>query len=1292
MEETEHYPYNADREAWQRSDWDQEELFPGIPYNAPELARTTASRLFTTHACNDVDHQHCATCSQPPDHCACYGPAYLNNFTRTSLPFRAIPLRLPCRRPPGSVSSWFSKCDEARRQSAESKEMECSGGGTLAAPAAPLPGHTHTQDSTVSMSMLGRETSGFYQDRAMDTQALHFDHQLPMDTVDFGPQLSGLPEMAMHGARADRIERSNVRGSGQALRAPSASIDAANIAVDDTDWPVPRGWSLPPVPDQYPDPYSVDPHASQQYQEPTPCADDPPVDDSPVDDPPVGEAQPKDMQAFAKLSFPDGDYYVTTVETVLGRDKDYYWRQMRAEALPGRPTADDDAYTRTDQPPGQPDDANDNGEGPSSSSSHSLAYRPAPRCLPSNFSEQGGAVSYAPDEDAETRRGKRSRRFNYKSSSATSVAPASLHASMLDASQPLGAFAAAAAAMTEEPAVVFVPIHPSNPHDIRYISRRHLLFRYNFTNGEWELKVLGGSGALVNNIPYFQNKVVPLDHGDIITLNSVEMEFRLPDSSIRSPGLTHGTFPRDEAEDEADDEVEDENDEMEQPTPVGTSPIRRLSNAIAAADSDEEEEDAAPPKKKSGIKLNLGKKRKVPQEDEMEDVNDVEKPAEKPAKKQKRTEESAERSPEAAKKPDKGKKPVKTANKKPKTANKGPPKAADGEPQTADKEAAETIAVTDENGAKEEKVSPPTQAMNFEPGSIFEGVPIEDLPQKRKGPGRPPKNGLISKRDQSFVKRKQKDYEKRGVQPPPFDQLVAEVRAETKQKEAAAKAAARGEPAPEMPVVESIESDANAAAAPKSDDAMACSMTDPMTSATPAEPARKSSPKPKRVPKSPSPMKAQHEYTVEELKKPTMTYVHILDEILKDHPIGKADLQELYDRICKRYPHFKFNTGTSGWQSSVRHNLLQHGRFKEDGRSGKGRLWAINYSFPLEKEKKRNRTPPQRFPQQMQNGAFPPGQMGPYGAPNFNGPYGQPPPNGTAPPGGPYYSPYGGGPYGHPGGQHGGPPPGGQQAYGTHPSQTPNPQHSHNAYPHQQHRQQRPPASVAPPPRFGVIVEEIMAYRADKLSSFDKDTPMFAFHDEMFRKCTAHLSEIFHGTRADGRPELTVGEKVYYDGLEAIFQRHPEAPLGRTAGGAGQNAAVGAQGAQAGQATAPIDVDASVSGSGAGAGPSVPAQSTLTMRSLAVAQGNAQPAAQVGQTAAPACMVAQAGNSMASTGIANTSYQDVHMAGTAPEMNEAAHVGQTAAVRLADAVPTAEPAAMTTETAVDAELRRQLTG
>ncbi|KAI7330972.1 hypothetical protein KC340_g3999 [Hortaea werneckii] len=1058
--------------------------------------------------------------------------------------------------------------------------MESSGAGALAAQAAPLPTDSHPTPDPLLRLTAGSPSADAEVDWASgdmmgDASATNDGGENPfldLDTVQpQGPTL----ETPVHTAQINPFEPSNLRESTedqQQMRQPSpTSTDAAKAADilanstngfpatdDNEDWMQMQDqdatnfpqWDAPfePLADAGPGDLSDD---AQWLQ---------------GDSMEEAEPPPKSIAAYARLTFPDGDYFISTFEVMLGRDMDFWRRYARELKRARRAQHDLDEYRLEPSQPSQPDEGGE--QDPSSKSSHSLEGRPA-KGLPSNFSEQGGAVSFAPnsDDEGENRRSRRKKRriLNSKSSSATSVAPASLHPSLMGSFNSPNPFSAEAGAITDQPSQAFVPVHPQRAEDIKKISKEHLLFRYNFLEETWEVLVMGPS-AMINDSYHRRDEVVRLSrHDHIVIAETLAVDFKLPDAMRTSPGPSRGTFTSDGEEDFGD----------LQTSPLGTSPIRRLSKAMVDADSDDDEAlPLAKMHKKPKPKLKLSLKKKKPDQDKKaEDTKEQQKAGKtlaKPKKqeKEKKDKEVAAEKTETTEKTDKS---PETANQAGEAGN-APNESAQETPvvPVADpvQLPAEMPIISDDTLKPEEQelhklqslsqMSPPAQPPVIEPGSIFEGVAPEELPQKRKGPGRPPKNGLISKRDQALVKRKQKEYEKRGQLAPGLDELVAMVRAETKAKEAAAKAAARGEAPPEIPIMQSIEADAlPMPLQPSAEGAPSLEGMLPKTSATPMDPTRRaSSPKPKRLVKSPSPMKPEHEYTEEEMKKPTITYVHILDEVLRDHPIGKADLQELYDRICKRYPYFKYKTGTSGWQSSVRHNLLQHERFKDDGRSGKGRLWAINWDYPLEKEKKRRVTPPPRpaYPP-MQNGQYAPM---PYGAPYAGAPYGQqtangqpaPPPNFSGPPqpGGPnaYYSPYAPGQYPAPN-QPQQPMQPGQQAPGTAvtPSQTPRPPQqvgqggtpNSQPPPQQQQQQQRQP-SAQPAPQFQGIVDEIMAYRSSYLAAFQPDTEAFKHRDELFKKCTNYMSNIFHGTGEDAAKGLSDEEKPVYDHLQAIFNKY----------------------------------------------------------------------------------------------------------------------------------------------------------
>ena len=769
--------------------------------------------------------------------------------------------------------------------------------------------------------------------------------------------------------------------------------------------------------------------------------------------------------AYAKLSMPDGDVYITTHDLILGRNMRLF-EEYKQERLARRTALDIlEQYRQEPSQPSQPGD--EDLQIHPSNSSQSLDGRPAP---PSNVSEHGGMVYYQPPSDAEeiqvsSGRKRRSLQFS-KSSSTTSVAPASLHPSMTDINYRIS--------LNEdgEPefrTCAYVPVHTANREDMMKVSKDHIKFSYNFQDEQWELIVLG-SGAFVNDHLYQRGSVVRLLHNDEIMMATIVMNFKLPDDFTRSPGPSRGTFSRD-GETETKVEESDGSDQA-----VSTSPVRRLSNAMEY-DSEEDEDVVEDPKDVPKLKLKRPNDSNNNVRKQKTTLKGKKQPAQ-PNSKGPRKDSPNDLSPEASKR----------AGKKPKAESQ-----------------------------KEQKPSPPAP-LQIDPNSALANVPTEQLPERRKGPGRPPKNGVLSKRDLGLVTRRIKDYEKRGEVPPPYDHLVAVVRRETKLKEAANKAAANGLPPPDMSVMQSIEPEAGPP--PKLEAGSSTNAIDE-TSAAPAERGRPTSPKPpKRTARSLSPMKPKEECTPAELEKPVGTYVDFLNLILSEHPDGQADLQEIYDRLQKKWPYFKYNSGTTGWQSSVRHNLLSSDRFVDVGKSGKGKFWAIDYNVPIKPEKQHKKPPPQPPQrQQMQNGQFLPPQQQ-FGQAQYGNPYA---PQGQAqmtagPQAGGYYSPYA-----QPGQN------GGLRAQGMASTQvsTQQPQHQ----------------TPAPPPNPNQgLIEEIIDFQRRWLEPFQSGEPKILEKKRaLFQSITNYLSDLFHGSRSAEQimPTLDTEEaKTVFEGLNALFNKH----------------------------------------------------------------------------------------------------------------------------------------------------------
>jgi hypothetical protein len=316
----------------------------------------------------------------------------------------------------------------------------------------------------------------------------------------------------------------------------------------------------------------------------------------------------------------------------------------------------------------------------------------------------------------------------------------------------------------------------------------------------------------------------------------------------------------------------------------------------------------------------------------------------------------------------------------------------------------------------------------FEDVASFQGddnmdtIPSLMMPQKKRGPGRPPKNGIMSKREQQLAKRealaKAKNLNldpsitgKNKVgrprkHPLPEDQPIkTEKRKYTKRKPKD----------PESPTLTKLEGDieGEGEGSPKTDAAK--------------ERKEKKALKP---PRSPSPQFNEADLTPEQLAKPQANYVTLIHEALSNSPTGQMSLPQIYRAIQRRYPFFVLKCNTNGWQSSVRHNLSQHHAFRKVERDGKGWMWAIVDGVSIEKEKKRRVTPPpQMGPGHMHHQPIYRAGGPPHMMPGYPGMMGPPPP-GSYIPGMP--------PPGFPGPHHFQPPNGYHMPPGAHP---PNGQH-----------------------------------------------------------------------------------------------------------------------------------------------------------------------------------------------------------------------------------------------------------
>ncbi len=127
------------------------------------------------------------------------------------------------------------------------------------------------------------------------------------------------------------------------------------------------------------------------------------------------------------------------------------------------------------------------------------------------------------------------------------------------------------------------------------------------------------------------------------------------------------------------------------------------------------------------------------------------------------------------------------------------------------------------------------------------------------------------------------------------------------------------------------------------------------------DPSTEASDRPPQPVRSPSPVMNEADYTEEQLQRPVANYVVLIHEAITNSATREMNLQQIYHAIERRYPYYRFKVSTTGWQSSVRHNLQQNDAFIKVRREGKGYIWGVNPNATIEKEKrKRAASPPAR--------------------------------------------------------------------------------------------------------------------------------------------------------------------------------------------------------------------------------------------------------------------------------------------------------------------------------------------
>ncbi|MCJ1481416.1 hypothetical protein MMC06_001574 [Schaereria dolodes] len=612
--------------------------------------------------------------------------------------------------------------------------------------------------------------------------------------------------------------------------------------------------------------------------------DSPLLDDSALSMP---DSETPRIQAFAKLEFDDGQFYMNTHSIELGRDIEAARMAIERDIEAGQEQVMEGNKKSTSsadvpQTPGK-------------------LRRGNSRKLAGSIVSESGGILGADFVGMESRRPKSKKSKSTTSSSRNVSRKNSIllptretdyqslaMASLADSSY--GAYPVDPLSLLPSPdECPLVPIHPpaaaeGGPTGHRGISRKHAKIVYNFDKRLFELEIYGRNGAFLDEKFYSAGEVQPLKSGSYIQISGIGIRFVLPDVALGETGAEG---------------------------PIGSDPASGGKMSFDFEDGRGESMNMANSSESESSRYNGSSRRD----------------SEEPTGVEEECEENAEDSDV------------------PKVQEKA------------------TRRVQKQKVSKIPKVQKSKKLAKTKPKHNPE--PLVPLP-KRKGPGRPPKNGIISKREQALLARQAREAAKAEATKDATSSKAGAGKGDNGEpRNHADLAALSPQPKPEKrkytkrKKVESATDD-------REDIRETTERADSMPperapSAMPPKPSKEK--KPPKPPRSPSPVFDEATLTPEQLAKPQQSYVVLIHEALSNSETKAMSLPQIYRAIERRYPFYKLRVQTQGWQSSVRHNLSQHPAFRKIERDGKGWMWGLVPEISIEKEKKRRPTPPPLPPQ-----------------------------------------------------------------------------------------------------------------------------------------------------------------------------------------------------------------------------------------------------------------------------------------------------------------------------------------
>jgi hypothetical protein len=597
-------------------------------------------------------------------------------------------------------------------------------------------------------------------------------------------------------------------------------------------------------------------------------------------------APPAPLESFARIEFADSVFQMTTYEVIIGRDQRALEQarldERRAEGYQRKVEENAAAGLPAPSPPSQ-----DRGK-------FSKSY----------VSEEGGMLGPESDGDGELRPAKRRKTEAGGSGSGNSQqqepladeqaaadADKNLIANRQYVSHTPGAAAVDLASLRPSPYhVPFIGIHSPGPNiasKTKAISREHLKIRFNQKQGIFEAIPLHKNGFFCEDVHYKEERAI-LHSGDRLQIKDIEFAFIINGVAAGKTG----------AEEYAGEDGKSRRRYSEGGKEMSFDFESSHAGEIQSTSSDEEEDNLADLAKEESEASELSDVA----EDEIEDVDESQ------------ILETVE-------------------------TDTPPPPPAREETQETTRETSQVQQL------QQLQQDPQDQFIKDEHGQPvldIDGLPM--LPPKKRGPGRPPKNGIMSKREERLRKKLALEMQRKTMpQPPPGEPPI-------KRKVGRPRKHPRPEDDPERPEKRKYKP-----RKPKGEDGAEVSD------------GGDKPPKEKRreKPKTPPLELKKEEFTEEQLQKPNKNYGVLIDEVLTEAAGDGLTLKQIYKRIQKKYPYYYFVVDTKGWESSVRHNLIGNDAFKKNEET---HLWSRVPGIELDAGKKRKAPSPDQTQVSLHHG------------------------------------------------------------------------------------------------------------------------------------------------------------------------------------------------------------------------------------------------------------------------------------------------------------------------------------